>query len=125
MSRFHFVRVISNEAGDSRFDEDPAVAMESVDFAPPAAPLDVAALGDAASVSVIRGDADWRGEAFHPAPARQWMFVLEGTGEVRTSDGDSRRFGPGSAFLLEDTHGKGHSSEFHEETVIAVVRLAG
>jgi hypothetical protein len=52
------------------------------------------------------------------------MFVLAGSGEVRTSDGDSRGFGPGSAFLLEDTRGQGHSSRFFDETVIAVVRLA-
>lgn len=123
MSEFHFVRVVSDERGGSRFEKDPVVTMEKVDFAPPAAPLDLVALGDAASVSVIRGDADWGGEAFHAAPARQWMFVLTGTGEVITSDGDRRAFGPGSAFLLEDTHGKGHSSRFFERTEIAVVRL--
>lgn len=123
MSEFRYVRVTCGVEGDSRF-EDPIVAMEPVDFAPPAAPLDLAMLGEAAAVSVLRGDAEWQGEAFHPAPVRQWMFVLEGTGEVVTSDGDRRAFAPGSAFLLEDTQGKGHSSRFFGKTVIAVVRLA-
>ncbi|HYH11676.1 MAG TPA: hypothetical protein VD789_04900 [Thermomicrobiales bacterium] len=122
MSEFRYVRVTSNAAGDSQF-EDLGMAMQMVDYAPPAAPLDIATLGEATAVSVIRGSSNWRGEALHPVPARQWMFVLTGAGEVATSTGDRRTFGAGSAFLFEDTEGKGHSSRFFEEATIAVVRL--
>ncbi|MEO6606615.1 MAG: hypothetical protein ABIN55_13515, partial [Aeromicrobium sp.] len=123
MSAFQYVRVIADSGGGSRF-EDPNVSMSSVDYAPPAAPVEFADLGAAVSVSVIRGDSGWEGEVFHPAPARQWMFVLAGSGEVRTTDGDSRRFAPGGAFLFEDTVGEGHSSRFFDETTIAVVRVS-
>jgi hypothetical protein len=123
MRNFHYVRVIADEAGGSRFEEARA-GMEPADFAPPAPPLDFAALGEAQTVAVIGGDPAWRGDAFHPAPARQFVFMLAGRGSITTSDGDSREFGPGSTFLLEDTHGKGHASRFFDEVIVAVVRLA-
>jgi hypothetical protein len=50
---------------------------------------------------------------------------LSGTVEVTASDGESRRFGPGSLVLLEDTHGKGHSTQIlDEDAVMLVTRLA-
>jgi quercetin dioxygenase-like cupin family protein len=47
--------------------------------------------------------ADW-----HPAPRRQFNFIVAGTVEVEVSDGAVRRFEPGSVLLLEDTEGQGH-----------------
>jgi hypothetical protein len=38
------------------------------------------------------------------------MFCLSGELEVEVSDGEIRRFGPGSVILVEDTSGKGHVS---------------
>jgi len=35
---------------------------------------------------------------------------LTGEVEIQTSDGDIRRFGPGSILLAEDLSGKGHIS---------------
>ena len=53
------------------------------------------------------------------------MFVLQGRGQVTTSDGEAFQFAPGSALLLEDTWGRGHASRFlTDEVVIAAVRLA-
>lgn len=43
----------------------------------------------------------------HPAPRRQFVLVSAGEVEVTVSDGEVRRFGPGSVFLDDDT-GKGH-----------------
>jgi hypothetical protein len=48
---------------------------------------------------------DW-----HNAPRRQFVVNLTGEVEIQTSDGDSRRFGPGSILLAEDLSGKGHIS---------------
>ena len=53
------------------------------------------------------------------------MLYLSGQMEVETSDGEVRRFGPGSATLIEDTTGKGHRSRIvgGDEALLGVVRL--
>lgn len=98
--------------------------MELVDFAPPAPPLAHASLGPATSVALIAGDDGWRGDVFHPAPARQLMLMLRGGASVTVSDGQTRELSVGDMALLEDTRGRGHATRFIGETLIAVVRLA-
>ena len=44
----------------------------------------------------------------HNAPRRLIIVQLDGTVEVEVSDGELRRFGPGSVLMVEDTTGKGH-----------------
>ncbi len=48
---------------------------------------------------------DW-----HNAPRRQFVVNLSGEVEIEVSDGEKRRFGPGSILLAEDLTGKGHIS---------------
>ncbi|MGO9603234.1 MAG: hypothetical protein ACLQAT_07525 [Candidatus Binataceae bacterium] len=48
---------------------------------------------------------DW-----HNAPRRQFVVNLNGEVEIEVSDGETRRFGPGSILLAEDLTGKGHIS---------------
>ena len=48
---------------------------------------------------------DW-----HNAPRRQFVVNLTGEVEITVSDGEKRRFGPGSILLAEDVTGKGHIS---------------
>ncbi len=48
-------------------------------------------------------DQDW-----HQAPARQLVVVLEGRIEVTTTDGETRRWGPGEVFMPADVSGRGH-----------------
>ncbi len=43
-----------------------------------------------------------------PARDPRWLLVLAGVLDVEASDGEVRRFGPGSVLLVEDTSGKGH-----------------
>ena len=124
MREFHDRRVYADDDGESHF-EDVTVPMEPVDYAPPAPPLDHAALGDAATLAVVGSDDAWEGETFHPAPARLFMLALRGHGTVTVSNGASREFGPGEVFLLDDTRGKGHASKFFDECIVAAVRLAG
>ncbi|MCP4547100.1 MAG: cupin domain-containing protein, partial [bacterium] len=66
----------------------------------------------------------WEGD-WHPAPKRQWMLYLAGEVEAEASDGETRRIGPGSITLLEDTWGKGHRSRVigDTEVLLAVVQL--
>ncbi len=54
-----------------------------------------------------------------------WIYVLEGQMDFESSDGDVRRIVPGSALLLEDTTGRGHSSRVVGDSpvTLAAVRL--
>ncbi len=47
-------------------------------------------------------------QTWHNAPARQIVVVLSGTLEVTTTDGQSRHWSAGQAFLADDVTGKGH-----------------
>jgi len=101
-----FVRIVADETGGSRF-VDGAEALALADFAPPAPPLGVSAMASASGSGFIGAPAGWDSPP-HPAPRCQWVVMLRGTVEATTSDGEARRFGPGAAVLLEDTHGVGH-----------------
>ena len=50
-------------------------------------------------------DLDW-----HPAPARQFVIMLEGLVEIEVGSGEKRIFKPGDILLAEDTTGQGHRS---------------
>jgi hypothetical protein len=47
-------------------------------------------------------------QTWHPAPRRQIVVILTGNVEVTTTEGHTRRFGPGQLFLADDMGGKGH-----------------
>ncbi|AXR06188.1 cupin domain-containing protein [Salinimonas sediminis] len=47
---------------------------------------------------------------WHPAPARQLLFILKGRAEFTVSGGARKVFGAGDVVLLEDTEGEGHCS---------------
>ena len=51
-------------------------------------------------------DLDW-----HPAPRRQYIINLDGGVKITASSGEVREIGAGEVILVEDTHGKGHSSK--------------
>lgn len=50
-------------------------------------------------------------EDWHNAPRRMFLIVLQGVSQVTASDGQVRRFGPGSMLLMDDATGKGHITE--------------
>lgn len=65
---------------------------------------------DAAVVELPDGlDQGW-----HNAPQRQAVFVLRGTVEVETTDGERRRWGAGDVFIADDVDGKGHLTRVHD-----------
>ena len=111
---------IYNDDDSTRFEDD-ELSFASAAFAPPAPPIDVTTAVLAQEMLLIRFSAGWS-DAAHPAPARQWMFVLSGRGES-TAGGETRQWGAGDVFLLEDTAPPGHGTTIHEDTVMAVVRL--
>ena len=122
MRLLRYARVFTDAGGETHFDET-ELSMPPVTFAPPAPPLDYVSLGTATAVSLIGGDETWRGDAFHPAPARQLMLFLRGGASITVSSGETRQFESGAILVLEDTDGVGHSTRLVGDTLVAVVRL--
>jgi len=50
-------------------------------------------------------------QSWHHAPARQIVVLLSGEIEVGTTDGQTRRWRTGEAFLADDVTGKGHTTK--------------
>jgi len=125
MELFRYVRLFTGEDGRSHF-EDLDAPLEERDFAPPAAPLSVGALGEATgSFLLVGGPGGWRGDVPHPTPRRQVFCVLEGRVRVTVGNGASREFVPGDQLLLEDTWGEGHVTHFLSDRVmVAATTLA-
>ena len=103
-----YLRIYADQNGDSHF-EDVEVAMSLTNFAPPAPPVDVSPLMSSTTVVFLGFPAGYYGLP-HPETRRQFVFLLTGEGEIAVSDGEVRRFGPGSFGLQEDTWGKGTPS---------------
>ena len=114
-----YTRLFNDDDGRARFEER-EISFTSAPFAPPAPPLDVSAAVAVRELMLIRFSAGWSDDA-HPAPARQWMFVLSGRGET-VAGGETRPWGPGDVFLIEDTSPPGHATRALEDVVMAVVR---
>src|SRR5271165_3394940 len=63
---------------------------------------------------------DW-----HPAPARQFVLLLNGKLEVEVTDGERRVFTQGSVVFLGDTKGRGHKDHAmnDDELCLALIRV--
>jgi len=106
-----YVRLFADAQGESHF-EDLQMDLAPVDFAPPAAPVNLGQFLPTAHSYYVGVPVGWHDEVTHPSPRRQSYSNLPGEYEVTASDGEVRRFGAGSVLLLEDTTGKGHSTHF-------------
>jgi hypothetical protein len=125
MQQARYVRLYADENGESHF-EDLEIALVPVDYAPPAAPLNIAQFLPTAQSRWVGAPVGWHGETPHPSPHRQIFCMLAGECEVTASDRSVRRFAAGSVLLLEDTWGKGHSTRVisTDDVVIFAVALA-
>jgi hypothetical protein len=121
---FRLARLVCEEDGHSAF-IDEHVPFDEELLSPPAAPLELAPLGPASSVSVMRADSNWAGGALHPAPRRQLLTVIAGGWRVTTSRGEHRTFGVGDCFVVEDVVGRGHRSLALSDASMAVVIALG
>lgn len=118
-----YTRLYSDENGESHF-QDVVIDFESVDFAPPAPPLDISKFRPASQYAFLKAPVGWYGD-WHPVPFRQLHIYISGEVEAEVSDGEVRRFGPGSIVLVEDVTGKGHRSRAigSREGLIAIITL--
>ena len=102
----NWTRIITTAEGGSAFAEG-GTDLVLADYAPPAPPLNLSPSMDAKAVRFILVPPGWDSDP-HPAPRRQWVIMLSGVAESTTSDGETRRFVPGDAVLVEDVTGVGH-----------------
>lgn len=109
MQSYKYIRLYADDTGESHF-EDLEIELAPGDFAPPAAPLNVAPFLPAVDSLLVGAPTDWSGETPHPTPRRQVFCTLRGEVEVTASDGNVRSLSPGDIIVLEDTWGKGHST---------------
>jgi hypothetical protein len=118
-----YVRIYSDSSGQSHFGQAQA-KFQLVDYAPPAPPISVSEALVAESVNFISSPSGWFGD-WHPAPRRQFIFMITGELEVEVSDGEKRIFAPGGVLLVEDISGVGHISRVvgKERAYLAVVPL--
>ena len=126
MQHARYTRLYADAAGETHFTEVEQT-LTPQDFAPPAPPLQIAALFPATRCGFVGAAVDWDGIIPHPAPRRQLFCTMQGTYEVTVSVGEVRRFPPGALLLLEDTTGKGHATRIvsEEEVLIFSVALEG
>lgn len=103
-----YVRMYTDAAGESHFDEG-QLTFTLEDYAPPANPIAVHPLANVTGATLLQMPGN-SFEDWHPAPRRQFAFILQGTVEVTVTDGEVRRFEQGDIVLLEDTTGKGHTT---------------
>lgn len=123
MNHAKYTRIYTDDSGESHF-EDLEITLSPVDFAPPAAPLNIARFLPTSESLWVGAPPGWAGQEPHPSPQRQIFCTLQGEYEVTASDGTVRRFPVGTVLLLEDTWGKGHSTRIlseHGALVFAVV----
>jgi len=123
MPTARYVRLYADSRGESHF-SDEEMELRSVNFAPPAPPFNVSAFTPAKHFVLLQAPAGWFGD-WHPTPYRQFFFFIVGEFDVRVSDGEVRRFGPGSILFVEDTTGRGHTTRnIGADALTAVVQLA-
>src|SRR2546422_3213207 len=112
-SRFTYTRIYCTPDKESHFD-NVTVELSKTSVAPPAAPLYLGGNRQVSRMLFVAGDAHWgahdlKDRLNHPAPAAQFVTVLQGELSVTTTDGENRRFRPGDVVWVEDTTPcKGH-----------------
>jgi quercetin dioxygenase-like cupin family protein len=93
-----YSRAYTDDHGETHF-SDEVLTFQLVDYAPPAPPISVSNVFEAENVGFISSPPGWHGD-WHPAPRRQFILVLVGELEVKVSDGEMRRLGPGDLCLV-------------------------
>ena len=118
MASLTYVRIFTGDDGLSHFEEVEAELSQSLEASILTETIPVTGMNLRRNLSDYNLD-------FHPAPRRQFVINLTGTVEIEASDGEVRRFGPGSIMLAEDTTGKGHQSRAvgPEERISVFVHL--
>lgn len=117
------LHLTEDAAGISHF-SDTAVALDAGAFAPPAPVMPISATETATGLLYLVLPAGWGG-AQHRSPRRQVAFCLSGRLRVQAGDGQTREFGAGAIWRMEDVTGAGHTTTVigDEDVRLAIVQL--
>ena len=107
-TRMTYSRIDLDADGATHF-HDHGVAMTAGVYVPGIPLVDSAAPLSVTMLTLSRLEPGYTSD-WHPAPRRQFVFVLSGAIEVTVTDRETRSFGPGSVVLVEDTVGAGHQT---------------
>jgi hypothetical protein len=100
----HYTRLYTGPDGLSYFED------VEVPLTDRGSGTELSELFDAKSMAMRRNTSAYELD-YHTASRRQFVVNLTGIVEIVASGGETRRFGPGSIMLAEDTTGKGHLSQ--------------
>jgi hypothetical protein len=98
-----YVRMYAGPDGESHFEDVDVAASSSM------GPIDPLGMLPVSVMRFVDTEASYD-RGWHNAPVRQYVVTLDGWWQIQVSDGETRRFGPGSVLLAEDTTGKGHTN---------------
>jgi hypothetical protein len=104
----NYTRTVATLGGGSRF-EDVAVPDRMAEVVPGLPAFSASDAIATSGATLLRIGAGWDG-SWHPSPKRWFMVTLAGEIEVTTTDGETRRLGAGSLWLIDDTAGRGHNT---------------
>jgi steroid delta-isomerase-like uncharacterized protein len=103
-----YPRIFATPDGESRF-EDIDIPFEVTPLVPGRPAVEVGPPIPTSAATFLHVGPDWDA-TWHPTPKHWFCVTLRGEIESTTSDGETRRFGPGSIYFLDDTSGTGHYS---------------
>jgi uncharacterized cupin superfamily protein len=103
-----YTRTFATADGESHFEEI-EIPPELVQIVPGRPAFESGAAVDTSSARMLHIAADWDC-SWHTTPKRWFLVTLAGEMEITTSDGETRCFGPGGIWLVDDTTGKGHNT---------------
>jgi hypothetical protein len=104
----HYTRIYTDADGETHF-EDVTLPTELRQSPVSSAQAELTDALAATQATFRRVVVDHPAEP-HSAPRRQLIVHMKGEADVEVSDGEVRRFGPGSVVLVEDLTGKGHAT---------------
>ena len=103
-----YVQLTVDDQGETHF-RDAELDMNEADYRPPAPLMFVSHAYESSVIQFARLPAGWEGASF-TIPSKQFVVIVSGEINITVSDGERRTFKSGDVVLMEDTHGKGHST---------------
>jgi quercetin dioxygenase-like cupin family protein len=118
-----FPMIHADERGETRFGVQDIPEHEFAMGPPPNPTGRMSDLGAMTTMCVISFPAGTDAPA-HNAPQPYVCIILSGEGEVATSNGEARRFGPGELLFCNDLAGNGHVTRAITDLTLAFANRA-
>lgn len=103
-----YVQLTVDDQGETHL-RDAELEMSEADYRPPAPLIFVSHAHESSVIQFVRLPAGWEGKSF-TVPSKQFLIIVSGEISITVSDGENRMFKAGDVILMDDTHGKGHTT---------------